>query len=248
MIELKNEEQIDGIRRSCRLLAQLHEELRSYVTAGMSTAQVDKFCYTFIKDHKGTPAFLDYMGFPATACISVNEEIIHGIPGKRVLTEGDIASIDLGINLGGYYSDAAQSIIIGEGDDRLKTLNRVTHECLDLAISQVKAGGRIHDISQAVFKHATRSGFGVVREYCGHGVGLSQHEEPQIPNYVSVGPNPRMRAGMILAIEPMINMGSRHIKHLDDGWTVVTRDGRPSAHWEHTVLVLEDGVEILTAL
>ncbi len=130
----------------------------------------------------------------------------------------------------------------------MKTLNRVTHECLDLAISQVKAGGRIHDISQAVFKHATRSGFGVVREYCGHGVGLSQHEEPQIPNYVSVGPNPRMRAGMILAIEPMINMGSRHIKHLDDGWTVVTRDGRPSAHWEHTVLVLEDGVEILTAL
>ena len=248
MIQLKNEEQIEGIRKSCRLLARLHEELRGYVAAGMTTKQVDEFCYSFITDHKGKPAFLGYMGFPATACISVNEEIIHGIPGKRVLHSGDLVSIDLGIDLGGYFSDAAQSIIVGEGTAQVEKLNRVTRECLDLAVSQVKPGNRISDISRAVYSHAIKSGYGVVKEYCGHGVGLSQHEEPQIPNYLSIGPNPRLRPGMVLAIEPMINMGSRHIKHLDDGWTVVTRDGKPSSHWEHTVLVVEEGVEILTAL
>ncbi len=248
MIVLKNEEQIDGIRNSCKLLAQLHEELRRFVEEGMTTLQVDTFCYEFIKDHDSEPAFLGYMDYPATACISINEEIIHGIPSKRVIRSGDIVSIDIGINKDGYFSDAAQSIIIGEGTARLKQLNTVTKQCLDLAISQVRAGNRIHDISSAVYKHATKYGFGVVREYCGHGVGLSPHEDPQIPNYVSVGPNPRLRAGMVLAIEPMINMGSRHIRDLDDGWTVVTSDGKPSAHWEHTVLVLDDGVEVLTAL
>lgn len=248
MIVLKNEKQIEGIRKSCRLLAQLHEALRSEVREGMTTGDIDRFCYEFIKDHHGEPAFLDYMGFPATACISVNDEIIHGIPGRRVISDGDIVSIDLGIELDGFYSDAAQSIIIGEGTAELQKLNRVTKNCLDRAVSAVRPGNRIHDISKAVYKHAVENGFGVVKEYCGHGVGLSQHEEPQIPNYVSIGPNPRLRPGMVLAIEPMINMGSRHIRQLDDGWTVKTRDGKPSAHWEHTVLVVEDGVEILTAL
>lgn len=248
MIVRKNEEQIEGIRRSCRLLARLHEELRSFVKEGQTTGEIDSFCYTYIKDHGGIPAFLGYMDFPATACISVNEEIIHGIPGKRVVRPGDIVSIDLGIELDGYFSDAAQSIIIPEGSPELERLNRVTKECLDRAVSVVREGARIHDISRAVFSHANSFGYGVVREYCGHGVGLSQHEEPQIPNYVGVGPNPRLRSGMVLAIEPMINMGSKAIKHLSDGWTVVTRDSYPSAHWEHTVLVLEDAVEILTAL
>ncbi len=248
MIQLKNEEQIDGIRKSCKLLGKLHEELRSFVKTGMTTKRIDDHCFSFIKDHKGTPAFLGYMGFPGTACLSINEEIIHGIPGSRVVKHGDILSIDLGIDLDGYFSDAAQSIIVGEGTKQLAKLNRVTQESLALAISQVKPGNRISDISKAVFSHATKHGYGVVKEYCGHGVGLSQHEEPQIPNYVSIGPNPRLKPGMVLAIEPMINMGSRHIKHLNDGWTVVTRDGKPSSHWEHTVLVIKDGVEILTAL
>ncbi len=248
MIQLKNDEQIDGIRKSCKLLGALHEDLRGYVKVGMTTKQIDDHCYTFIKDHKGKPAFLGYMGFPGTACLSVNEEIIHGIPGSRIVNHGDLLSIDLGIDLGGYFSDAAQSIIVGEGTTQLQKLNRVTKECLYQAISQVKPGNRISNISKAVFSHATKNGYGVVKEYCGHGVGLSQHEEPQIPNYVSIGPNPRLKPGMILAIEPMINMGSRHIKHLNDGWTVITRDGKPSSHWEHTVLVTEDGVEILTAL
>jgi methionyl aminopeptidase len=188
------------------------------------------------------------MGFPASACISVNEEIIHGIPGKRVIKSGDLVSIDLGIIRNGFFSDAAQTIAVGECAPRALELNDVTRKCLDLAIEQVKPGNRIHDISRAVFRCAKQHGFEVVREYCGHGVGLSLHEEPQIPNYVSVGPNPRLRKGMILAIEPMINMGTAQIQHLDDDWTVVTRDGKPSAHWEHTVLVTEDGVEILTAL
>ncbi len=248
MIVLKNEEQIEGIRVSCKLLSQLHKALRTFVNEGMTTKQIDTFCYKFIKDNHGEPAFLNYMGFPATACISVNDEIIHGIPGKRIIHNGDIVSIDLGINLNGYFSDSAQSIIIGKGTEKLLKLNTVTKQCLERAISEVKAGNRIHDISQAVFKHARKNGFGVVREYCGHGVGLSQHEDPQIPNYISIGPNPRLRKGMVIAIEPMINMGSRNIKNLDNGWTVVTRDGQPSAHWEHTVLVLEDGVEVLTAL
>ncbi|MGM0431584.1 MAG: type I methionyl aminopeptidase [Spirochaetota bacterium] len=248
MIVIKNEEQIAGIKNSCRLLAQLHEQLRAVVRAGMTTKEIDTFCYDFISRHEAVPAFLGYMGFPATACISTNKEIIHGIPGDRRLAEGDLVSIDIGINLDGYYSDAAQSIEIGQCSDEVQQLNKTTQEALYLGIEKVKPGARIHAISQAVSKHASVNHFGVVREYCGHGVGLSPHEDPQIPNYVSMGPNPRMRAGMVLAIEPMINLGSRNIKQLDDGWTVVTADGKPSAHWEHTVLVTEEGYEILTAL
>lgn len=248
MIIIKTKEQIERIRESCKLLAELHNELRSYVCEGMTTKDIDMFCYDFIVKHKAKPAFLNYMGYPASACVSVNEEIIHGIPGKKKIVSGDIVSIDIGIDLNGYISDAAQTIAIGKTTPEIEKLIRITRECLDKAVLQAVAGNRIHDISRAVFKHATANGFSVVREYCGHGVGLEVHEEPQIPNYVSVGPNPRIKPGMVLAIEPMINLGKRNIKNLDDGWTVITADGLPSAHWEHTVAVFEDHMEILTAL
>jgi methionyl aminopeptidase len=247
MITLKNEKQIEGIRKSAKILASLHRELNVVIKEGVTTKEVDTFCYDFIVGHNAIPAFLGYMDYPASACISVNEEVIHGIPGKRVLCDGDIVSIDLGVILNGYFSDAAQTIIIGKTDPEIAKLVQVTKECLEAAIIAADTGKRISDISRAVFNHANKNGYGVVREYCGHGVGLALHEEPQIANYVSAGQNPRLRPGMVLAIEPMINMGSRNILHLDDGWTVVTADSLPSAHWEHTIAVHKDHIEVLTA-
>ncbi len=200
-------------------------------------------------DHKGKPAFLNYMGFPASACISINEEVIHGIPGKRRIEKGDLVSVDLGINLDGYYSDAARTFIAGgTSTAENEKLVRITRECLEVGIAGARRpNARIHDISAPIYKLANDNGFGVVRDYCGHGVGLALHEEPQVPNYVSArSPNPRLRVGMVLAIEPMINLGTKNIRNLEDGWTVVTADGRPSAHFEHTIAITESGVKILT--
>lgn len=247
MITLKTEKQLDGIRKSSKILASLHRELNSFMKVGITTKEIDKYCYDFIVGHNAIPAFLGYMDYPASACISINEEIIHGIPGKRILCDGDIVSIDLGVILDGYFSDAAQTIMIGDTDPVIEKLVQVTKECLEAAIKAAGTGKRISDISRAVFNHANMNGYGVVREYCGHGVGLALHEEPQIANYVSSGQNPRIRPGMVLAIEPMINLGSRKIMHLDDGWTVVTADSLPSAHWEHTIAVHKDHIEVLTA-
>ena len=249
MITLKTPDQIKYIAQSCRLLAQLHDSLGSFIEAGMTTKEIDSYCHDFIVRHKGRPAFLNYMGFPGSACISVNEEIIHGIPGKRKIENGDLVSIDLGIDLDGYYSDAARTFIVGTTDNPdHERLVRITRQCLEVGIQGAsKPNARIHDISAPIFKLADSNGFGVVRDYCGHGVGLAIHEEPQVPNYVSaMSPNPRLRVGMVLAIEPMINLGTKNIRHLDDGWTVVTADGKPSAHFEHTIAITEDGVKILT--
>ncbi|NQT58103.1 MAG: type I methionyl aminopeptidase [Bacteroidetes bacterium] len=247
MITLKTEKQIEGIRKSAKILASLHRELNVVMKEGVTTKEIDKFCYDFIVGHNAKPAFLGYMDYPASSCISVNEEVIHGIPGKRVLCDGDIVSIDLGVVLDGYFSDAAQTIIIGNADMETTKLVQVTKQCLEAAIKAAETGKRISDISKAVYALAKKNGYGVVREYCGHGVGLALHEEPQISNYVSSGQNPRIRPGMVLAIEPMINMGSRKIIHLPDGWTVVTADSLPSAHWEHTIAVHKDHIEVLTA-
>lgn len=249
MITLKTPDQIKYIGDSCRLLAQLHDALETFIEPGLSTLEIDRFCHDFIVRHKGRPAFLNYMGFPASACISVNDEVIHGIPGKRRIEKGDLVSIDLGIDLNGYYSDAARTFIAGgSSSEENERLVRVTKRCLELGIEGAsKPNGRIHDISAPIFKHADSNGFGVVRDYCGHGVGLALHEEPQVPNYVSaMSPNPRLREGMVLAIEPMINLGTKNIRHLDDGWTVITADGKPSAHFEHTIAITSDGVRILT--
>ena len=247
MIKLKNKDQIEGIRRSCALLSELLELLRPMVQPGTSLLELDKAAYDFIVKHKGIPAFLDYEGFPATLCLSVNEMVIHGIPSKRRLEEGDIVGVDCGINLDGYFSDAAVTWAADKVAPETAQLMKVTRECLDKAIDAVVPGARIHDISRAVFSHATRFGYGVVRQYCGHGVGLEMHEDPQIPNYVSAGPNPRLIPGMVIAIEPMINAGRSDVRELDDDWTVVTIDGSLSAHYEHTILVTESGHEVLTS-
>jgi len=247
MIKLKNSEQVEGIRRSCMLLSELLEKLRPMVQPGVSLLELDKAAYDFIIKHRAVPAFLDYDGFPATLCLSVNETVIHGIPSKRRLVEGDIIGVDCGIDLGGYFSDAAVTWAAGKVSPEADLLMKVTRECLDRAIAAVVPGARVHDISRAVFSHATAHKFGVVRSYCGHGVGLEPHEDPQIPNYVSAGPNPRLLPGMVIAIEPMINAGRPEVRELDDDWTVVTMDGSLSAHYEHSVLVTETGHEVLTA-
>lgn len=249
MITLKSPEQLLGIEKSCRLLARLHDSLETFIEPGMTTKEIDSYCYAFIVENKGKPAFLNYMGFPASACISVNEEVIHGIPGKRVIQKGDLVSIDLGINLDGYYSDAARTFIAGgSSTPENEKLVQVTRECLKVGIiGASRPNARVHDISAPIYKLANDNGFGVVRDYCGHGVGLALHEEPQVPNYVSArSPNPRLRVGMVLAIEPMINLGTKNIRNLEDGWTVVTADGKPSAHFEHTIAITESGVKILT--
>ena len=251
MILLKTEEQINGIRKSCHLLAQLFDSLEGRIVAGMSTWDIDQLCHDFIIKHGGKPAFLHYEGFPASACVSVNEEVIHGIPKrKKILQEGDEVSVDLGINLGGYFSDSARTYMIGDVRPEVRKLVEVTRECLYKGISALdKPKCRIQDIGAAVYEHAKRNGLGVVREYCGHGVGLHVHEEPEIPNYVShFSPNPRIREGMVIAIEPMINLGTDGIIDMPDGWTVVTADGKPAAHWEHTVAITDNGPEILTQL
>ncbi len=251
MIRLKNEAQLAGIRASCRLLSAMYAELRPLVRAGVTTGELDEFAYEFVKKNGGTPAFLNYGDddnpFPATLCVSINEEVIHGIPGKRRIREGDVVGIDSGIELGGLYSDAAFTVAVPPVAPEVERLLSVTKECLERAVAAVKPGGRIHDISRAVFSHARANGYGVVRQFCGHGVGFSQHEDPQVPNYVGSGPNPRLVPGMVFAIEPMINMGGDGVAELDDGWTIVTRDGSLSAHFEHTVAVTRDGVEVLTA-
>jgi methionyl aminopeptidase len=247
LIKLKNAEEIEGIRRSCAMLSELFVHLRPNVVQGVSLIDLDRMAEEFIRRGGGRPAFLDYEGFPATLCLSVNEAVIHGIPDRRRLAEGDIVGIDCGIDLGGYYSDAAITLPVGRVSPEAEKLMAVTRECLDKAIAAVAPGARIHDISRAVFSLATRNGFGVVRQYCGHGVGLDIHEDPQIPNYVSPGPNPRLLPGMTIAIEPMINAGTAAVKVLDDDWTVVTMDASLSAHYEHTVLVTPEGAEVLTS-
>ncbi len=247
MLRLKTSEDIKGIADSCVLLSKLFDVLKKEIKAGITTKYLDDITRNFIYDNKAEPAFLGYMDYPAALCVSVNEEVIHGIPGKRVLKEGDIVSLDCGINYNGYFSDAALTVPIEPIAPELHTLLTITKECLDLAIQAIKVDARVHDISRAVFNHAKKHGFGVVREYCGHGVGFSQHEDPQIPNYVSSGPNPRLRPGMVLAIEPMINLGSDAVYELDDGWTVVTADKKPSAHFEHTVAITAEGPLVLTS-
>lgn len=246
MIKLKTADEIGRIRESCHLLAETHKEIEKMVDVGITTGELDKFARSYIESHGGIPAFLNYMGYPASLCTSVNQVVIHGIPSDYKLQNGDIISLDLGIDLNGYFSDAARTLPVGTISEDAQKLVAVTRESLYLGIDQAKAGKRINDIGRAVSQHASKYGYGVVREYCGHGVGFSQHEDPQVPNYISRGPNPRIKPGMVLAIEPMINQGTGKVVLLDDDWTVETADGLLSAHWEHTVAVFEDHTEILT--
>lgn len=248
MIRIKNEKQIDGIRRSCKLLAQLFEELLPKIKEGMSTKEIDDICVEFIKRYGGKPAWYQE-GFPGAACISINDEVIHGIPSKkRIVKEGDLVSLDIGINLDGYISDATRSIGVGRMSKDALRLMDTTKECLRAGIEACIAGNRIRDISAAVAAAAEREGFGIVTDFCGHGVGLDVHEDPSVPNKPYPGANPRIQSGMVLAIEPMINLGTGDVELLSDQWTIVTADREISAHEEHTVAVFSDHTEILTVL
>lgn len=248
MIQLKSSKEINAIRDSSKILAEVHFELAKMIEPGIPTKELDAFAQQYIENRGGTPAFLGYMGYPATLNVSINEEVIHGIPGDRKLEEGDIVSMDCGVELGGYYSDMARTVPVGAISQDVEQLVSVTYESLYKGIEHVKVKNRIKDISRAIYDYVNQYGYGVVREYCGHGVGYSQHEEPQVPNYISRGANPRLKKGMVVAIEPMINLGGSEVEVLDDDWTVVTKDGSPSAHWEHTVAIFDDHTEILTEL
>ncbi len=249
MIRLKNEKQIDGIRKSCHLLADMFKVVLPKIKAGMSTKDVDDLCKHFIISHGGKPAWYRE-NFNGAACVSVNEEVIHGIPSKKkIIHDGDLVSVDVGIDLNGFISDSSHTVLVGNVKPEHKRLDDVTLQCLQAGIAACKAGNRIGDIAHAVQEVAERAGYGIVYEYCGHGVGLDVHEDPSIPNTLdALDSNPRIQAGMVLAIEPMINLGTADVKVLKDGWTVVTADGLPSAHEEHTVAVFRDHTEILTAL
>jgi methionyl aminopeptidase len=249
MIRLKNAKQIDGIRVSCKLLSAMYRELMPLVKPGVQTIDLDHWVREWIKKAGGRPAFLGYgprkNPFPAALCVSINNEVIHGIPGKRRIREGDLVSLDCGIDLGGFISDQAVTVEAGKTTPEIHSLNLATRECLYRGIAAARAGDRLLQIARAVSGHAKLGNYGVVRQFCGHGVGLELHEDPQVPNYPH-GPNPRMSNGMVIAIEPMINLGTEEVEILDDGWTVVTGDDEASAHWEHTVAIFGDHTEILT--
>jgi methionyl aminopeptidase len=249
MIRLKNEKQIEGIRKSCKMLSAMYRELIPLVKPGIQTIEIDMWVRDWIKRAGGKPVFLGYTikkkPYPAAICISINEEVIHGIPSKRRIYDGDLVSLDCGIELGGYISDQAVSIEAGNVSKTVHELNKVTLECLYRGITAVKAGDRLLQISRAVESHAKSFGYGIVHDFCGHGTGLQLHEDPQVPNYPH-GPNPKMNKGMVLAIEPMINEGTGDVKILDDEWTVITADGKISAHWEHTIAICNGNTEILT--
>jgi methionyl aminopeptidase len=249
MIRLKNEKQIAGIRESCRVLSAMFNEMTPLVKPGVETIEIDRWVRDWIKKVEGKPAFFGYgprdNPFPGAICISVNDEVIHGIPSKRKIAEGDLVSLDCGIDLGGFISDKSVTVEVGKVSVEAHTLNQVTRECLYRGIRAAKCGERLLQIARAIQGHALSYGYGVVRQFCGHGVGLAVHEDPQVPNCPH-GPNPKMAGGMVLAIEPMINMGTGDVKVLDDDWTVVTADGRLSSHWEHTIAIFPDHTEILT--
>jgi methionyl aminopeptidase len=246
MIRLKNAAEISRIREASAVLARTLRELAALVREGITTAELDDFARETLRKRGGEPAFLGYNNFPASLCVSINEQVIHGIPGKRRLRVGDIVGLDIGINLGGYFSDTAVSLPVGEVSAERARLLAVTRECLARGVQAAVAGNRISQVSAAIQEHARASGFEVVRQFCGHGVGFALHEEPQIPNYVSSGPNPRLKPGMVLALEPMLNAGTWEVEVLEDDWTVVTADRRDSAHFEHTIAIQKDRTEVLT--
>jgi len=235
------------MRAASQLVAQVLDELAAMVAPGISTADLDAAAEQKVRAAGAEPAFKGYRGYPATLCASANEQVIHGIPNRTPLKAGDIISLDMGVKLAGYYGDSAITVPVGAVSEDAKRLLQVTQEALDKGIAQVRVGGRISDIGHAIQKHVEAAGFSVVREFVGHGIGASLHEEPQIANYGEPGRGPRLAEGMVLAIEPMVNAGKPAVKVLSDGWTAVTRDRSLSAHFEHTVAVTADGPWILTA-
>ena len=249
MIVLRTAKEIDMMRKACQISAEALQVAGEAVKPGITTYEIDQIAYRYIKKQGAEPNFLNYNGFPATACISINDEVIHGIPSKkRVLKEGDIVSIDLGAKVNGYNGDNAATFACGNISDEAKRLCDTTRESLYLGIQQAVAGNRVGDIAFAIQSYCEERGFSVVREYTGHGVGTHLHEDPSVPNYGTAGRGQRLLPGMTIAIEPMINMGSKAITCLPDGWTVKTRDGKLSAHFEHTIAITKGEPIILTKL
>jgi len=248
MIVLKSDRELAYMRDAGRIVAETHAELEKAVAPGITTLALDEIAEDYITKKGAIPAFKGYHGFPASICTSVNEEVVHGIPGLRVLKSGDIISIDIGAVINGYYGDAARTLPVGTISEDALNLLKVTEEALYKGIEQVKVGNRLSDISHAIQSHAEKNGYSVVRDYVGHGIGTKMHEAPQVPNFGLPGHGPRLKPGMCLAIEPMVNMGTYEVETLLDNWTVVTRDKQLSAHFEHTVAVTEKGPLILTEI
>lgn len=246
MIELKNPAQIERMRKAGKIVADTLELMRETVRPGITTGELDRIAEEYILKCGAIPTFKGYNGFPSALCTSVNEEVVHGFPGLRTLQSGDIISIDCGATFDGYVGDSAITLAVGDISEDLQKLLRITEEALMLGIPQAIKGNRLHDISHAIQTHVEAHGLSVVRDYVGHGIGRAMHEDPQIPNYGKPGRGPRLEIGMVLAIEPMINLGTYEVRTLSDHWTVVTKDGKASAHFEHTVAITENGPEILT--
>ncbi len=249
MIVLKSKEEIKIMREAGQIVASVLHAIKGEVEPGMNTKMIDRMAETYCKKYNVVPAFKGYRGYPASICTSVNDVVVHGIPKEHtVLKAGDIVSVDFGVVHKGFCGDAALSFALGDADDESKKLMKVTEESLYRGIEKAREGNTVGDISSAVQAHAETNGFSVVRELVGHGIGRAMHEEPQIPNYGNSGEGPKLRAGMVLAIEPMVNAGTYEVFLDGDGWTVYTADGKRSAHYEHTVAITENGTEILTKL
>jgi len=248
MINIRSEEEIESIRKACRIAAQVLEELMGYIKPGITTKELDEIGERLIRKKEAYPAFKGYRGYGFATCISLNHEVVHGIPSNKKIKEGDIVSLDVGVKLGRFYGDIARTFAVGEVGKKAKKLLKVSREALYLGIRQARPGNHLGDVSYAIQSHAEKNGFSVVRDLFGHGIGEELHEEPLVPNFGNPGEGPELKPGMVFAIEPMLNIGKSDIETLSDGWTVVTKDGELSAHFEHTVALTKSGPIILTEL
>jgi len=249
MIILKSPREIDIMRRANQIVAETHAYLQEKISPGITTLEIDKLCEEYIKKQGAIPSFKGYRGYPASVCVSLNDEVVHGIPRKeRIINDGDLVSLDIGVFFEGFHGDAARSFGVGEVSPEVEKLVRVTEEAFFKGYRKAKAGNRLTDISNQIQVYAESNGCSVVRDYVGHGIGRQMHEAPQIPNFGPPGRGPVLKKGMTLAIEPMVNAGSYEVQSLADGWTVVTRDGSLSAHYENTIAILDDGPVILSKI
>lgn len=248
MVHYKSKEEIEIMRESCLLVGKTHAVVVKMIRAGITTFEINRIAEEFIRDNKGVPTFLNFNGYPYATCISVNDAVVHGFPDNRILVDGDVVSVDIGIFKNGFHGDSAYTYAIGEVGDDVKQLLKVTKESLYKGIEKARHGNRVGDIANAIQEHTERKhGYGVVRELVGHGLGKSLHEEPQVPNYGKKGTGPKLKEGMVLAIEPMINLGGKEIFNDDDGWTIRTKDNKVSAHFEHDVCITKGAADILSS-
>ncbi|MFO1441995.1 type I methionyl aminopeptidase [Bacillus sp. Bva_UNVM-123] len=248
MIICKTPREIEIMREAGKIVALTHQELKKHIAPGITTKELDAIAETFIRNCHAVPSFKGYNGFPGSICASVNNELVHGIPSNRILKNGDIISLDIGAKYNGYHGDSAWTYPVGDIDEEAKVLLDVTEQSLNIGLKEAKPGERLSNISHAIQTYAESNGFSIVREYVGHGIGQDLHEDPQIPHYGPPNKGPRLKPGMVLCVEPMVNAGSRYVKTLTDNWTVVTVDGKLCAHFEHTIAITETGYEILTQI